>query len=89
MKQLTPAQSEAWGLMEGYCDVVLAAKKESVAELLNCCESDVDAELAEIGMECCGECRVWHSQSDCDIEHPDDSTLFICQSCADHLGVIV
>lgn len=87
MSKLTPSQSEAWSLMEGYCDVVLATAKDRVAELLNCDVSDVDAELAGIGVECCGECRVWHAQSDCNIDHPDDSTLFVCQSCVEHLGV--
>lgn len=87
MPSLTPAQNEAWRLVEGYCDAGLSATKNRVAELLDCNESDVDTELAALGLERCGECRVWHSQADCAIDHPDDSTLFICQSCAEHLEV--
>lgn len=87
MQNLTPAQSDAWSLMEGYCDAALASKKDHVADLLDCDPSDVDAALADIGMERCGECGVWHSQSECDIPHPDDASLNICHSCAGHLGV--
>lgn len=84
---LTSAQVEAWNLIEGYCDAALAGKKERVAELLDCDPSDVDSALADIGMERCGECCVWHAQSDCDITSPDDASLNICNSCAGHLGV--
>ncbi|MDK6080554.1 hypothetical protein [Massilia varians] len=87
MDQLTQAQCEAWSLMEGFVDVGAAAKKERVAELLDCDESDVDAALASIGMERCGECGIWHAHSDCDIEHPDRPMDNICQACADDLGV--
>lgn len=82
---MTPAQGEAWRLVEGYCDAGLSAAKGRISELLDCDESDVDAELAALGLERCGECRVWHSQADCNIDHPEDSTLFICHSCARHL----
>lgn len=87
MPTLTPAQNEAWSLIEGYCDATLAAKKDRVAELLDCDASDVDAALADLGMERCGECGVWHAQADCNIEHPDRPMDFICHSCAGHLDV--
>lgn len=58
MNQMNSAQREAWSLMEGFSDVGTAATKERVAELLGCDESDVDAALAGIGMERCGECGI-------------------------------
>lgn len=87
MNQLTTAQREAWSLMEGFTDVGMAAKKERVAELLDCDESDVDAALAAISMERCGECGIWHALTDCDIEHPDQPMDNICRSCADDISV--
>jgi hypothetical protein len=68
---LTQAQRKSSSLMEAFSDVGTAARKELVAELLDCDESDVDAALASIGIERCGECGIWHAHSDCDIEHPD------------------
>lgn len=41
--------------MKHFADVGMAAKKERVAELLDCDDSDVDAVLAGIGMERSGE----------------------------------
>jgi len=87
MYQLTPAEREAWSLMEGFIDIGMATKKERVAELLDCDESDVDAALASIGMERCGERGIWHAHSDCDIERPKRPMDNICQACADDLGV--
>lgn len=87
MDQFTTAQREAWSFMEGFTDVVMAARKERVAGLLDCDESYVDAALAAIGMERCGECGIWHAQTDCDIEQPDQPMDNICRSCADDLGV--
>lgn len=87
MDQLTTAQREAWSLIEGFTDVGMAVKKERVAELLHCDESDVDAALASIGMERCGECGIWHAHSDYDIEHPDRPMENICQGCAGDLGI--
>jgi len=86
MDQLTPAQREAWCIVEGFADIGMAARKERVAELLDCDESDVDAALAALGMERCGECGIWHAHADCDIEHPDRPMDYICQACADDLG---
>lgn len=80
------AKRRAWKLVEGYSDVGLAAAKDEVADLLECDPSDVDSALADLGMERCGSCGIWHAQEDCSIEHPEFPMDFICQSCADHLG---
>jgi hypothetical protein len=73
---------------DGLSGKIAQRGKGHVAALLECDESDVDAALAEIGMERCGECGVWYAQSDCDIAHPDRPMDFICHSCVGHLGVV-
>lgn len=71
---------------EGYCDAGLGGAREALEEEYDIL--DAYSALADLGLELCGECGIWHDNGQCSTASPDDASLYICDTCARDRGLI-